>query len=366
MSTPTPRPGILDIDPYVAGDSDAPGATRIIKLSSNECSLGPSPSAVAAFREAGDYLNRYPNSAANDLRATIAAEYGLDAEKIVCGNGSDELLTLLAQSYAGPGDEVLFSEHGFLVYPIIARFVGAAPVTAPERGLKVDVDALLGKVTEKTKIVFVANPGNPTGSYLSAAEVARLHEGLPGNVLLVLDGAYAEYVTADDYSPGNDLVNANDNVVMTRTFSKIFGLSGLRLGWCYAPPAVVDVLNRVRGPFNVSGPAQAAALAALADTAHTEKIRTENETWRAWTSQQLSALGLEVVPSVTNFVTVRFPGDPAHNAEAANAFLTADGILPRKIGNYGLPDSLRITIGTEAEMRELVAALTRFMETPHE
>ncbi len=363
MSTPTPRPGILDIDPYVAGDSDAPGAARIIKLSSNECSLGPSPLAVAAFREAGEYLNRYPDSAAGDLRKAIAGNYNLDAEKIVCGNGSDELLTLLAQAYAGPGDEVLFSEHGFLVYPIITRFAGADAVVAPERDLTVDVDALLGKVTEKTKIAFVANPGNPTGSYLPITEIARLREGLPEHVLLVLDGAYAEFVTQDDYSPGGDLVDAGDNVVMTRTFSKIFGLSGLRLGWCYAPPVVVDVLNRVRGPFNVSGPAQAAALAALADSTHTEKIRAENETWRAWTSKELSALGLEVAPSVTNFITVRFPNDPAHNAEAANAFLTADGILPRKIGNYGLPDSLRITIGTESEMRELVAALTRFMET---
>jgi histidinol-phosphate aminotransferase len=362
MSTPTPRPGILDIDPYVAGDSNAPGAARIIKLSSNECSLGPSPKAVAAFREAGDHLYRYPDIAATVLRKAIAAEYNLDAEKIVCGNGSDELLTLLAQSYAGPGDEVLFSEHGFLVYPIIACFSGADPVTAPEAGLTVDVDAMLDRVTEKTRMVFLANPGNPTGSYLPTAEVARLHEGLPGTVLLVLDGAYAEYVTADDYSPGDDLVDANDNVVMTRTFSKIFGLSGLRLGWCYAPPAVVDVLNRVRGPFNVSGPAQAAALAALEDTAHTEKIRVENETWRAWTSQQLSALGLDVAPSVTNFITVRFPDDPSHNAEAANVFLTTDGILPRRIANYGLPDSLRITIGTETEMRELVSTLTRFME----
>ncbi len=364
MSTPAPSPGILGIDPYVAGDSDAPGAARIIKLSSNECALGPSPKAIAAFREAGDHLYRYPDSAATELRAAIAEKYGLDAAKIVCGNGSDELLTLLAQAYAGPGDEVLSSEHGFLVYPIIARFAGAAPVVAPECGLTVDVDALLDKVTAKTRIVFVANPGNPTGSYLPVTEIVRLHEGLPEHVLLVLDGAYAEYVMADDYSPGGDLVNANDNVVMTRTFSKIYGLSGLRLGWCYAPPAVVDVLNRVRGPFNVNGPAQAAAVAAIADTAHTEKVRGENETWRAWTSRQLSALGLDVAPSVTNFIMVRFPDDPAHNAEAANAFLVAEGILPRKIANYGLPDSLRITIGAEAEMRELAAALARFMEKP--
>jgi histidinol-phosphate aminotransferase len=362
MSTPTPRPGILDIDPYVAGDSHAPGAPRIIKLSSNECSLGPSPRAVAAFREAGDHLYRYPDSAAIALRKAIAAKYSLDAEKIVCGNGSDELLTLLAQSYAGPGDEVLFSEHGFLIYPIIARFSGADPVTAPEARLTVNVDAMLDRVTEKTRMVFLTNPGNPTGSYLPTTEVARLREGLPGTALLVLDGAYAEYVTANDYSPGDDLVDANDNVVMTRTFSKIFGLSGLRVGWCYAPPAVVDVLNRVRGPFNVSSPAQAAALAALEDTAHTEKILAANETWRAWTSQQLIALGLDVVPSVTNFVMVRLPDDSSHNAEAANAFLTANGILPRRISNYGLPDSLRITIGTEAEMGELVATLTRFME----
>ena len=362
MTTPTPRPGIFDIDPYVVGDSDAPDAARVIKLSSNECALGPSSEAVAAFCKASDHLYRYPDSAAIELRKAIATGNGLDAEKIVCGNGSDELLTMLAQSYAGPGDEVLFSEHSFLIYPIIARFAGATPVMAPENRLTVNVDALLDKVTKKTRIVFVTNPGNPTGSYLPATEIARLHEGLPENVLLVLDGAYAEYVMADNYSPGNDLVDVSNNVVMTRTFSKIYALSGLRLGWCYCPAVVVDVLNRVRGPFNVSCPAQAAGLAAIKDTVHTAKIRAENETWRAWTSKQLSALGFDVAPSVTNFILVRFSSDPAHNAESANAFLLAEGILTRRTVNYGIPDSLRITIGTEAEMRELVAALARFKE----
>jgi histidinol-phosphate aminotransferase len=358
---PVVRPGILDIAPYVGGESQVPGVNRIIKLSSNESALGPSPHAVEAFQAMATTMHRYPDGGASDLRTALARHFGLEAERIVCGSGSDELISLLVRAYAGPGDEVLYSHHGFLMYAISAKGVGASPVTAPETSFTADVDALLAQVTPRTKIVFLANPNNPTGTYLSAKEVARLHAGLPPHVILALDAAYAEYVDRNDYEPGVDLVQRADNVVMLRTFSKIYALGGLRVGWGYCPPGIADVLNRLRGPFNVGSAAQAAAVAALADKAHADKSRAHNETWRAWTAAALGKLGLDVVPSVCNFVLVRFPSEPHRNAEAASEYLKARGIITRKVGAYHLGDCLRITIGTEEEMRATVAALAEFL-----
>ena len=261
MSNPVPRPGIMDIDPYVGGESSLDGRDKVIKLSSNESAFGPSPKAAAAYNDAAEELHRYPDGAAQELRETIARIEELDPARIVCGAGSDELIALLVRGYAGPGDEVLHSKHGFLMYPIAARTAGASPIAAPERDLRADVDALLERVTARTRLLFLANPNNPTGSYLAEAELHRLRAGLPERVLLVIDSAYAEYVTEDDYGSGAGLVEAFDNVVMTRTFSKIHGLAALRLGWAYCPPAVAGVLNRLRGPFNVSQAAQAAGVA---------------------------------------------------------------------------------------------------------
>ena len=358
MSAPAVRPGIMEITPYVGGDSGIPGRKRVVRLASNEGALGPSPKAIAAYEGLAREVHRYPDGGCWDLRRALAAHHGIDAGRVVCGAGSDEIISLLCRAYVGPGDEVVYSEHGFLMYVLAARAVGATPVAAPEADLTADVDALLDRVGERTRIVFLANPNNPTGTYLPADALRRLRAALPEDVLLVVDAAYAEYVTRNDYISGAEMVDAGDNVVMVRTFSKIYGLGGARLGWGYCPAAVADVLNRVRNPFNVSAPAQAAGLAALADIAFTDAARRNNNTWLAWTTEQVRGLGLEVVPSAGNFVLVRF-GD-GRSAEAADAFLREKGIIVRRMAVYGLPDSLRITVGLEDEMRVVVDALEAF------
>ncbi|MSP21235.1 MAG: histidinol-phosphate transaminase [Alphaproteobacteria bacterium] len=361
-AAPRPRPGALQIPPYVAGRSAAPGAVRPIKLSSNECALGASPKAVAAVRTAAGDLHRYPDSSAAALRAAIAAANGLPAEQIVCGDGSDELLHLLVQGYAGPGDEVVYSEHGFVVYPMVTLAVGATPVKAPEKACRVDVDAMLARVTPRTRIVFVANP-NSTGTYLPASEVDRLRRGLAPDVLLVLDAAYAEYVEAPDYDAGIAQVRANAGTVMTRTFSKAFGLAGVRLGWAFCPPAIAEVLNRLRAPFNVTLPAQVAGVAALDDKEFLASVCAHNARWRPWLERQLREAGLDPVPSVANFVLTRFPGGETQ-ASAANAHLTARGVLVREVKAYGLGDCLRITVGREDELGALVGGLRDFLGRP--
>ena len=361
MSGLTVRPGLMDIQPYEGGASTLPGRSRVVKLASNEGAFGPCPSAIEAGRRAVAEAHRYPDGACAALREALGRHHGLDPARIVCGAGSDEIIGLLARAYAGPGDEVLYSRHGFLMYAIAARAAGATPVWAAETDLTTDVDALLDKVTERTRIVFIANPNNPTGSYLPEAAVARLRDALPASVLLVLDAAYAEYITRNDYAPGISQVETGENVVMTRTFSKIYGLGGLRLGWAYCPPAVADVFNRARNPFNVSSAAQAAGLAALEEKAFTDAARRHNDVWLAWTSARLTALGLEVAPSVGNFVLVRFPRAPGRDAQAADAHLRSRGVIVRALGAYGLGDCLRLTVGTEAEMRLVADLLAEFV-----
>lgn len=360
MSGPEPRPGLLEIAPYTGGESSVAGHADAIKLSSNEGALGPSPKAVAAYKKAAAQIHRYPDGSAALLREAIARRFGLDNDRIVCGAGSDDLIHLLCLAYAGPGDQVLYSRHGFLLYPIAAKSVGAEPVAAPETDLRADVDALLARVTERTRIAFIANPNNPTGTYLSRAEMKRLRDGLPDRVLLVVDAAYAEYVDRNDYSPGVDLVEAGDNVAMTRTFSKIYGLGGIRLGWAYCPAAVAAVLNRIRNPFNAAGPTLAAGVAAIEDAAHTERVRRHTLRWKAWTEAKLAALGFDVRPSVCNFMLVRFPAENGRDSTAADAFLKSRGLIVRRVAAYGLPDHLRITVGRATEMRALVAALGDF------
>jgi histidinol-phosphate aminotransferase len=363
QSAPTPRPGILDIAAYVGGEAHAPGGGRQIRLASNEGALGPSPRAVDAYAAVAAEIHRYPDGGSTRLREALARHHGLDPSRIVVGAGSDEIIALIVRAYAGPGDEVVYSRHGFLMYPIAAKSVGAVPVTAPETDLTADVDALLAAVTPRTRIVFLANPNNPTGTILPVDEVRRLHAGLPSDVVLVIDAAYAEYLTRNDYSSGFELVEAARNVVVTRTFSKIYALGGLRLGWCYASAEVTDVLNRIRGPFNVASAAQAAGLAALEDVAFVERSRVHNEAGRARFAEAVRAIGLRVHPSVTNFVLVSFAGQGAgrDDSEAARQFLKARGILVRQMTAYGLPDCLRVTIGTDAEMDEVVRALADFL-----
>ncbi|UCH75244.1 MAG: histidinol-phosphate transaminase [Rhodospirillales bacterium] len=360
MTKPEPRPGVMDVAPYVGGSHEVEGVDRVIVLSANENPLGPGEPAKQAYRAAGETLHRYPEGGAEELRKAIGKCFGLAPERITCGAGSDELIALLIRAYAGPGDEVLQSQYGFLMYAISARTAGATPVLAPETNLTADVDALLDHVTERTRLVFLANPNNPTGSYLSTSEMRRLHDNLPAEVILVIDAAYAEYVDEADYEAGARLVDGADNVVMLRTFSKIFGLAALRLGWAYGPPAIIDVLNRMRGPFNTTAPAQAAGIAAVGDVAHVEASRAHNARWRPWLAQQIGGLGLEVPPSAGNFVLVRF-ADRA-KADAAFRHLWARGVIARPMGAYGLPESIRVTVGLEDENRVLVEALREHLE----
>ncbi len=359
-TAPRPRPGVLEIAAYVPGRHTA-DAEKIYRLSSNESPLGASPRAIDAYRQAAGHLEDYPDGSSLVLREAIGAAHGLDPARIVCGNGSDEILGLLAQIYAGPGDEVVFTEHGFLVYRIATLSSGAAPVVADETDLTADVDALLAAVTERTKIVFLANPNNPTGTYLPDAEVRRLQAGLPPHVLLVLDAAYAEYVELDDYADGAALVDEAANVVMIRTFSKIHGLAALRIGWAYAPAPIIDAINRVRGPFNVNAAAIAAGSAGVRDADHLARARAHNAKWRPWLAAEVEALGLTVTPSVGNFLLVHFPEAEGRTAAEADAFLVARGVLTRRVVAYGLPNALRVTVGTEEANRAFIAAVRDFL-----
>ena len=360
---PQPRPGIMEIAAYVPGKSHAPdGVEKVHKLSSNENPLGPSPRAVEAAKAAAEKLALYPDGPATRLREAIASVHGLNVANIMAFNGSDEAIALLTRTYVGEGDEGIYCEHGFLAYPIYIRAAGAVPVVAKETDERADVDAILAAVTPRTRIVFLANPNNPTGTYLPFEEVRRLHAGLPGNVLLVVDAAYAEFVRRNDYEAGVALVAGADNVVMTRTFSKVYGLGGARLGWIYAPAHIVDALERVRDPFNVNALAIEAGIAAMLDRDHVGRSVDHNEKWLAWTATELETLGLRVTPSVGNFILVHFPDDGRHGAAAADDYLAARGYLLRRVAGYGFPNALRLTIGTEEANRGVVSALAEFLK----
>ncbi|HJT42972.1 MAG TPA: histidinol-phosphate transaminase [Rhizomicrobium sp.] len=363
--SPTPKPGILDISPYVGGRAAAPGAAKVFKLSSNESPLGPSPKALAALEDAKPSLSLYPEGSARLLREAIGEVYGLDPARIVAsGDGSDALLTMMANAFLRAGDECIFSAHAFLVYKIATLANSAVPVIVPERttnsAIKVDVDAMLAAVTPKTRMVYIANPNNPTGSYLSRDEMARLHAGLSKDVLLVIDAAYAEYVTANDYDAGLALAQAYDNVAVTRTFSKIHGLAGLRIGWMYASPSVCDVINRIRGPFNTALMQQLVGAAAIRDQAHVKAAAVHNAEWLAWITAQIRKTGLRVDDSAANFVLIHFP-DGDKNAANADAYLMQRGVILRGVASYGLPDCLRMTVGTEEQNRLAVSLLQQFM-----
>lgn len=361
MTAPKPQPGILEIAPYKGGEAAVPGVTKVHKLSSNETPMGPSPKAMEVFRQMAGELHRYPDGGVELLRQALATHYGVPAENIVCSNGSDEMISLICAAYVGPGDEVVYSQYGFMMYPIATMARGAKPVMAKETDFTANVDALLAAVTPKTRVVFLTNPNNPTGTYISAAELRRLRDGLPAGVLLVVDAAYAEYVSRNDYSDGMELVRSRDDTMMLRTFSKIYGLAALRLGWAYAPAEVVSVLHRVRGPFNVNAAAQAAGAAALADTAWLDKSRAHNDAELMRVTAALEKIGLKVVPSVANFLLMIFPRG-AEQAKAADAALRQRGLILRGMTGYGLPEALRLSIGTVEEDDMVIAALAAFMK----
>ena len=361
MQTLTPKPWISGIAPYVPGKSAGADGRPLIKLSANENPLGTGEKARAAFaaaQAAADALSRYPDPGSVELRAAIAAKYGLDPDRIICGNGSDELLHLAAGTYAGAGDEILYVRYGFAVYEIAARRVGAVPVEADDRDFATDVDALLAAVTDKTRVVYLANPNNPTGTLATREDVARLYAGLPKNVLFVIDQAYAEYLTADEDDGGLELARTEPNVFVTRTFSKIHGLAAERIGWGYASADVIAALHRIRLPFNVTRAGQAAAVAAIGDEDFVTRSREHNARWRAWLAAELESLGnygVRIVPSATNFLLVLFEGPVS--AETVYHRLMDAGYIVRWLPGQGIPQALRMTIGTEDETRGLAAAI---------
>jgi len=353
---PKPQPGIMEISLYEGGASSLAGVENVIKLSSNENPWGPSDKAVEAITKAARSLHRYPGTDHAELRAAIGEVHGLDPDRIICGVGSDEVLTWIAEAYAGPGDEIIVTEHGFSMYPIIAHGVGATPVTVAERDRVVDVDAILGAVSHRTRVVFIANPANPTATMVGQGEIARLAAALPDRVVLVLDGAYAEFV--DGFDGGAALVDRFANLMMTRTFSKVYGLGGLRIGWGYARAEIIAVLNRLRAPFNLSTAQLLAAEAAVRDQAHVARCRAENDRLREWLAHALAEHGVPSDTSSTNFVLARFAD--AAEAEACDAFLKADGVIVRKVAGYGLPHCLRITVGDEAACRRVAHLVGQF------
>ncbi len=357
-----PQPGISDIKLYVGGESKIAGSRKneVIKLSSNENPYGASPDATKAYKAAAGEIAAYPSSDHSDLRAAIGEIHGVDPDRVICGNGSDEIFSFLCHAYAGQGDEVLYPEHGFSMYRICAQASGATPVVAAETNRTVDVDKLLAACTDRTKLVFIANPNNPTGTMISDAEIARLAAGIPEQAILVLDGAYVEYVDLDAFDAGLSLIEQRENVVMTRTFSKIYGLGGLRIGWGYGPKHIIENLNRVRGPFNVSAAGLAAAEAAVRDIAYTAKCKAANTYWRAWMADKLRALDIAVDDSEGNFLLARFSDET--QMEGAEHALREVGIIVRKVAGYGFPEGLRITVGDEIACRQVVAAIDGFLE----
>jgi histidinol-phosphate aminotransferase len=354
---PTPRNGILSINAYVPGRSRAQGTGPLYKLSSNETPLGPSPRARAAFQDSSS-LELYPDGSALKLRSAIAEKYKINVNQIVCGNGSDDLLHLLAAAYIGPGDEGIFTEHGFLVYKIAILAAGGTAVVAPEKNLTTDVDAILARLTPRTKIIYIANPNNPTGTYIPKTEIERLHRALPSHVMLVIDGAYAEYVENKDYSDSLELAQKYQNVIVTHTFSKIHGLASLRIGWMFGPQAICDTINRIRGPFNLNGPALNAGATAILDHEHIEKSIKYNSQWLKWMSDEVEHIGYKVTPSVANFILIHF-ADPIE-AGQADDFLSQHNVIVRALVSYGLPQCLRVTIGSEDANRRFIEVLSKF------
>lgn len=351
-----PQPGIMDIALYEGGASTLAGQSNVVKLSSNENPWGPPDSARDAVTRVIHEMHRYPSTDHAGLRNAIGDVWGLTPEQIICGNGSDEIITFLCQAYAGPGDEVIHTEHGFAMYKISALAAGATPVEVPERDRVTDVDAILNAVTDRTRLVFLANPNNPTGTMIAQCELERLADGLPPHVLLVIDGAYAEFV--EGYDGGASLAGSRENVFMTRTFSKIYGLGGMRIGWGYGAKSVVDVLNRIRGPFNLSAPALAAAEAAMRDSAFLEKTRADNTRLRDWLAGALMEKGVPSDHSMANFILARFADEA--EAAAADDHLRSAGIIVRRVGGYNLPHCLRITVGDEPSCRRVAYEIGQF------
>ena len=359
---PQPRPCVLELPEYVPGDRELKGIAEPIKLSSNESTLGPSPQALKAYADAATQLHRYPDPDQNELRDALAEHFGLEVNQLICGNGSAELIQILIHAYVGEGDEVLLSEYGFPLYRIFAISQGASVALSSEVDCVTSVDSLLECVTPKTKLVAIANPNNPTGTYLSGSEVRRLHANLPEHVLLLLDEAYAEYVTAEDFESGLKWADETENVVVARTFSKLYGLAALRIGWMLAPQRVFQTMQRFRITFNTNGPALATAVAALHDVEYTKEVQQHNHLWRKRMTEELEGQGLKVIPSMANFLLIQFLDEPKSNSEAAANALKCNGIIPRPVSAGSPPNCIRITIGKSEENQAVLHTLKQFMK----
>jgi len=356
-STPQPRDCIMQVDPYLPGRARADNAAEVHKLSSNESPFGPSQSVLDAYARAQKGIGVYPISGAAPVREALAKKFGIEAEQVICGNGVEDLLILITRVFLQKGDEAIHTEFGFNMYAIDIKASGATAVVPGEKNFTADVDAILKSVTGRTKAVFLANPNNPTGTYLPNSEIIRLHKGLPADCLFVLDEAYSEYV-ASEKPCGLELAKASKNVLLTHTFSKVYGLAGLRLGWAYGAKDIIDAMNRVRGIFNISVP----AMEALDDDAHVEKTIKHTQEWRAWLARELTALGLKVTPSEGNFVLVHFPPNPPHDVQAADTYLMSRGYILRRLDPYKLHDAMRLTVGTEEQNKAVVKHLRDFMQ----
>jgi histidinol-phosphate aminotransferase len=350
-------PYIAGIHPYVPGKPieavERELGVTAIKLASNENPLGPSPRAVEAVMECLSEANRYPDAGGYSLREELAARLGMDKEKIVLGAGTTELIQLLSHIYLGPGVRGLSSEGSFVVFPLSVRFTGAEPVLAPLKEYALDLDAIAARIDPSVRVIYLANPNNPTGTMFTAEALDRFLEKVPPEVLVILDEAYCEYVERGDYSHSLDYVREGRYLIVLRTFSKMYGLAGLRVGYGIGHPEIIDALNRVRSPFNVSGVAQAAALAALDDTEHVRRSLESNRRGLAYLQKEFARLGLKVVPSVTNFLYL----EPGHDPQRIYEALLEMGVIVRPLSWMGMPEGLRITVGTEEENQRVVRAL---------
>ncbi len=361
MTLLKPRPTIAGMVRYQPNLSSKK-TDRIIRLSANEGALGPSPKAIEALANIAKEIHHYPEEEPRELADVLGEKHSLDPQKMIFGCGSDELIMAICLAYIDPGDEAIYTEYGFLMYPMSIQIAGGVPISAPDSAYKASVDSILERVTDRTRIVFIANPNNPTGSYLSQSEVNRLHRELPDTVLLVIDAAYAEFVARNDYSDGSILADTSDNVVMLRTFSKLYAMAGLRLGWGYAPKHITDAMHVVKQPFGANRGAVAAAVAAIKDSEFFNRAVAHNQVWQPWTRIELESLGLHCLPSVTNFLMIKFPTKAGLSAFEAEAFLRDQGILTRGMAGYGAPEYLRLSIGTEQEMRIVIDTIAEFLK----
>ena len=339
---------------YKGGKSSVEGKNNIIKLSSNENALEPSSNVYKIMNQ--KILHRYGEINGKTLRSQLAKLHSINADQIILGNGSNEILLMTALAFCHPGDEIVHSEYGFEMYPIISKIVGAVSKIAKVQDYKINIDSIIENISDSTKVVFIDNPNNPTGTYLNKNDLKELLIKIPKNIVVVIDGAYSEYVENEDYDKGFELINKHENLIITRTFSKVYGLAGIRLGWCYTSPKIANILNKVKPPFNANVIALEMATEALNDVEHLKKTIKENSENRRWFENELKKLNIKCLISSSNFIFI----ECEQQSDMANRIynlLLNNGIIVRQLNSYGLSNCLRITIGTKEQMEKTVKTL---------